>query len=115
LDTKAVFNHHLEAFMAGDADECLRDYTDESVLISAEGVVKGREALHAAFSHFFSDMFKPGTYDMTTDALHIEGDVVFIAFHASCASVDVPMGSDTFVIRDGKIVAQTFAGTFVPK
>jgi uncharacterized protein (TIGR02246 family) len=115
METRAVLDHHLAAFGAGDADEVLKDYADEAVLLTADATIKGREALRAAFAGFFSGLFKPGTYTFTMDAARVEGDVAFIVWRARCASADVALAADTFVVRDGKIVAQTFAGKIDPR
>ena len=115
MDTRAVLDHHMAAFNAGDADDAVGDFTDESVLITPEGTLKGREAIHAAFGDYFSGLFKPGTYEFTLDTVQVEGDVAYILWHANCASADIPLGTDTFVMRDGKIAAQTFAAKIDPK
>ena len=114
MATKEVPDHHLAAFGAGDVDEMLKDYTDDSILMTANGVVRGRDALRETFTGLFSGLFAPGTYEFTMDAVQVEGDVAFIAWHATCASADIPLGSDTFVVRDGKILSQTFAATINP-
>jgi hypothetical protein len=36
-------------------------------------------------------------------------------WHARCASADVVLGTDTYVVRDGKIVTHTFAAKIDPK
>jgi hypothetical protein len=36
----------------------------------------------------------------------VEGDLGYITWSAGAA---LPLGTDTFLVRDGKIVAQTFA------
>ena len=115
MDTQAVLDHHLAAFGAGDADEILKDYTDQSVLITPDGTIRGRDALRTAFSGFFSGLFAPGTYDFVMDASHVEGEVAYIAWHANCASAEVALGTDTFVVRGGKIAVQTFAAKINPK
>ena len=74
VDTRAVLDHHLTAFSAGDVDEVLEDYTDASVLIMPDATIAGREALHAAFTDFVSGLFKPGTYDFIMDVMKVEGD-----------------------------------------
>ncbi len=115
MSTQSVLDHHLAAFAAGDVDEILGDYNEESVLITADGTIRGREALRAAFTGFFAGLFAPGTYDFAMDASHVEGEVAHIVWHADCASAEVTLGADTFVVRDGKIVAQTFAAKIDPK
>ena len=109
MSTEAVLNHHLESFGAGDVDELLKDYTDESVFISPDGRLTGLDALREAYQGFFSGLFKPGTYEFTMDAMDLEGEVAFIAWHSSNEGAEVTLGTDTLIIREGKIAIQTFA------
>ncbi len=113
--TEEVLNHHLQAFGAGDADEAAKDYDDESVLITQGGQVVGRAAIREALKGFFSGIFEPGTYEFELDNTEVTGHVAFIAWHADTASHQIPMGTDTFVVQDGKIAVQTFAAQMVPK
>src|SRR5947209_37250 len=115
MDTKAVMDHQSAAFGAGSADEVLKDFADDAVMILPDGVHRGRAAIHAVYSDLFSGLFKPGTFDFTMDAEYIEGEVAYIAWRASCATAEIPLGTDTFVVRNGKIVAQTFAAKINPK
>ena len=109
MSTEAVLNHHLESFGAGDVDELLKDYTDESVFISPDGRLTGLDALREAYQGFFSGLFKPGTYEFTMDAMDMEGEVAFIAWHSSNEGAEVTLGTDTLIIREGKIAIQPFA------
>ena len=115
MGTQAVLDHHLAAFMAGDTDMVLEDYTDDSVVMTVDGTFRGREALRPVFASFFSTLFAPGTYDLTMDYTEVVGDVAFISWQAKCGEADVRLGTDTFVVRDGKIVAQTFAALIEPR
>ena len=115
MDTKAVMDHQFAAFSAGSADEILKDFADDAVLILPDAVVRNRDAIHAAYSTLFSGLFQPGTYDLTMDAEHIDGEIAYILWRAICATAEVPLGTDTFVVRNGKIVAQTFAAKIDPK
>lgn len=63
----------------------------------------------------FSGLFKPGTYEFAMDEMEIAGDVAFTPWHADTASHQIPLGTDTFVMRDGKIAVQTFAAQMNPK
>ena len=98
--TKSVLDHHGAALLAGDIDAVMEDYTDESVFISnLGGVLKGVGAIRSVFE-------AAGEFGGFTEAtMHIEGDVAFATWTAE----GVSFGSDTFVIRDGKIVVQTVA------
>jgi len=109
MSTQDVLNHHLQAFASGDVEEALKDYTDDSVLISADGRLQGRASIRAALQELFSGLFRPGTYEVTVDAIEVEGDVAFTAWHSTNEGASIPLGTDTFLIRDGKIAVQTFA------
>ena len=109
MSTEDVLNHHLQSFGAGDIEETMQDYTDDSVLMTADGKLTGKVAIREAFESFYSDLFKPSTYEFTMDRVDIEGDVAFIVWHSSHDAAQVPLGTDTFLIRKGKISVQTFA------
>lgn len=115
MATKDVLDHHLAAFGAGDVDEILKDYTEDSLLITAGGPIRGLGPLREAFAGFFGGLFAPGTYEFTLDAEHVEGEIANIVWHARCAAADVPLGTDTFLVRDGKIAVQTFAAKIDPR
>ena len=95
-------------------DEILKDYTDDSVLLTADGAIRGRDELRAAFTGFFSGLFAPGSYEFTMDAVHVEGDVAYVVWHAACEPGDIAQGTDTFLIRDGTIAVQTYTAKVVP-
>jgi ketosteroid isomerase-like protein len=115
MDTQTVLDHHLQAFGAGDLEAVLADYTDESVFISPRGAIVGAEALRPAYESLFSGLFEPGTYEFFIDVMTVEGEVAYIAWHATCASADIPFATDTFVVRGGKIAVQTFGAKIDPK
>jgi ketosteroid isomerase-like protein len=115
MATRDVLHHHLAAFGAGDVDEILKDYTEDSILMTAGGTIAGLGPLREAFTGFFGGLFAPGTYEFTLDSEHIEGEVAFISWHATCASSDVPLGADTYLVRDGKIAVQTIAVKIDPR
>jgi len=109
MSAESVLNHHLESFGAGNLEELLKDYTDESVLVSPEETLRGRDAIAGLFSGWFETVFKPGTYTFTMDRVDIEGDFAYIVWHAECEGVRFLMGTDTFFVKDGKIAYQTLA------
>ena len=115
MSTDQVLDHHLQAFASGDVNEILDDFTDDSVLIEPDGVLKGREAIRAAFEGLLSDLVKPGTYEFRLDTRYIEGEVAYIIWNATCRPADVVYASDTFFVRNGKIAVQTYAAKIEPK
>ncbi len=110
MSAQDVLSHHLAAFGKGDVDEVLQDYTEDSILIIPEATLRGREAIRGAFTGFFSGLFRPGTYTFSLDRSEIVGDVAYIVWHSANAGANVTLGTDTFLVHDGKIAVQTFAG-----
>jgi len=45
----------------------------------------------------------------------VDGDTAYIVWRAETADNIFELGSDTFIVRNGKIVTQTFAGKVSPK
>jgi ketosteroid isomerase-like protein len=109
MSTETVLNHHLEGFSNGNVDAVMEDYTEDSVLITPDASLTGLESIRALFTGFFGGLFKPGTYEFTLDRMEISGDVAYIVWHSTNEGMDVKLGTDTLLIRDGKIAVQTFA------
>ena len=100
-----TLQHHLEALVAQDIDGIISDYTEESVLLTPDGAIRGTSALR----DFFTDTLKamPGLVDaIALSRQEIEGDIAYIVW---AAPGFVALGTDTFLVRDGKIAVQTFA------
>ena len=109
--TQTTVAHHLEAVMSGDLDVILSDYTEESILFTPEGPVHGLRQLRSFMEAFISNM-PPGMVEawemVRQDA---EGEVEYVLWKAGPF---VPLGTDTFIVRDGKIITQTFAAYMPP-
>lgn len=107
--TKAVLDHHWEAFMRNDMEAVMADYTEESVLIKPEETLKGLEEIRKNFEGAFVKFPKDKTSFKLNKSVVI-GDVGYILWQAKAPAVDLTFATDSFVIRNGKIVSQTFAG-----
>ena len=111
--TKEVLDHHWATFQSNDLDGVMADYTDESVLITPDRTFKGLTEIRENFVGAFSAFPK----DSTTMKLHksvVTQDVAYIIWEAAGPKVKISYGTDTFIIRDGKIVRQTYAGVAAP-
>lgn len=75
MSAKTVIDHHLQAFLAGDVDEVMKDYSDASVFMSPNGVAHGRDEIAAVFTRLLGGLFAPGTYTFTLDFEHSEDEV----------------------------------------
>lgn len=115
MSTEEVLHHHLQAFSSGDVDETMKDYTEASILMLPDATLKGLDSIRAAFSGFFSGLFKPKTYEFTMDRTEVVGEIAYIVWHSVNQGADVTLGTDTFWVRGGKIAVQTFAGKIEKK
>jgi hypothetical protein len=43
------------------------------------------------------------------DCVEVVGEVAYIVWHSVSQGAEVTLGTDTFVVKDGKIAVQTFA------
>lgn len=105
MSTESVVNHHLEAVMAGDLDGIMSDYADDAVFFHQQGTAKGTAEIRSFVASMGDALasLMPNFEMITQDA---SGEVKYIVWKSGDA---VPLATDTFVVRDGKIVAQTFA------
>ncbi|AFC46621.1 hypothetical protein OCO_02570 [Mycobacterium intracellulare MOTT-02] len=107
-----MFAHHGAALAAGDLDEILTDYAEDSVLITPAGVARGRQAIRRVFAQLLADI-PDANWDLKTQLF--DGDVLFLEWAADSAASRVDDGVDTFVFRDGVIAAQTVRYSPHPK
>ena len=112
--TRDVLDHHLKCFGNGDLDGILSDYAPNAVLFTPEGPLKGPSAIRPLFQTLFAEFGKPGT-SFTMKQLSVDEDYAYILWTAETADNVYEVGSDTFVVKDGKIVAQSLAAKLTSK
>jgi uncharacterized protein (TIGR02246 family) len=114
VSTADVLDRHLSCFAAGDLDGIMADYRDDAVLFVPGDVRRGLAAIRAHFVAAFAEFAKPGaSFAMQHQA--VDGDVAFIVWTAETADNRYEYATDTFVVSNGRIVAQTFAGLIIAK
>jgi ketosteroid isomerase-like protein len=98
-DTMRVLERHGAAAAANDLEAIMADYAEDAVLISPRhGVLRGAE-----IRTFFERPSDMTGFEVIT--LLIDQEVAFFTWKTDA----VPFGSDTFVVRDGRIAVQTVA------
>ena len=112
--TKDVINHHLKAFGERDLKGVLSDYAPGAVFFTPEGPLRGADAIRPLFQAMIEEFGKPGAR-FSMKQQFVEGDYGYILWTAETADNVYELGADTFVVRDGKIVAQSFTGRIRPK
>ena len=103
--TKDILTHHLTAFGGNNLDEILKDYTEQSEVLTPSGHVKGLDAIRDFFADFFVTIPTGSAFEMKQ--LIITGNVAYIAWASKSAVAEIPMGTDTFFLEDGKIRIHT--------
>lgn len=112
--TKDVLENHLKAFGRGDLTGILSDYAPGAVLFTTDGALKGVDTIRPLFEALIAEFGKPGaTFEMKKQL--VEGDYAYILWTAETADNVYEMATDTFVVREGKIVAQSFTAKVTPK
>jgi hypothetical protein len=111
--TKKVLDHHIQTFQANDLEGVMADYTEESVLITPDRTYKGLAEIRKNFVEAYKALPTNGT-TMTVTKSVVNRDVAYIVWKAVTPTLEFKYATDTFVITDGKIVSQTFAGDIVP-
>jgi ketosteroid isomerase-like protein len=112
--TQAVLDRHLAAFAAGDLEALLSDYTESSVLFTADGPLAGLAPIRGLMAGLFAEFSRPGArFDL--HVMSVDGDVGFIVWSATTAGNVYELATDTFVVRDGRIAFQSFVGKVVPR
>ena len=109
MSTEDTLGHHLQAFSEG-VDAIMEDYTSESVLFTPDGALKGLDSIRGFFHGFLTSSPPELLRAMTLVRKDIHGEVAYILWNAEPY---IPLASDTFVVRGGKILAQSFA-TYAP-
>ena len=112
--TEEVLHRHVKSFFEGDLDGIVSDYSADAVLFTPNGPLKGHKPLREFFSALIKEFGQPGTtFSMRLQS--IDGDFAYALWSAETADNVYEMATDTHVVRDGKIVAQSFAGQIKPK
>lgn len=99
--TEVTLGHRLQSVIAKDIEAVLSDYTEDSVLISQDATFTGLAGMRTFFEGFLGSLaiFK-------LDKQEVNGELAYITWSAGSV---IPLGSDTFIVQNGKIRYQTLA------
>ena len=105
-ETEAVVRNHLQAFVdKKGVAAILTDYDDNASFHSESRTYRGTKEIGDFFEGFIAAL-PPGAADsFALRTLRVEGDLAYITWSAGR---QIPLGTDTFVVRNGRIVSQTF-------
>lgn len=100
-----VLDDHLRESLAGSIeDDLLRNYSTELIVLSVRGIHHGHDGLRT-LNRLLAQELPNARFEYRTR--FVEGEIGFLEWRASADGAQVEDGADTYVIRAGRIVAQT--------
>jgi hypothetical protein len=108
-----VIRDHLEQSRTGTVEDDLRrNYHPEVVCLDRSGVHSGHEAVRVLNERLQSAL--PGAR-LEYRTVFVHGELAFVEWTAASDHARVRDGADSYLIRDGLIVAQTIHYTVDPR
>jgi hypothetical protein len=98
-----VFADHGSRLATGHLDRIAANYTEDAVLITPDGVLRGRTGVRQVIGRLLADL-PDANWQLSPQ---FAGDMLFLEWTARTSTHQVADGVDTFVFRDGLISAQT--------
>lgn len=113
IDTEGVVRRHLQTFVERKGlDAIVSDYTDEACLLNESSTHRGKPEIRRFFEDFIAGLPPRAIDEFALRSLRVDGDVAHITWSAGR---ELLLGTDTFVVRGGKIVSQTVAMYRLPR
>jgi len=105
--TEKVIQQHLNAFVLDlGVETLLADYDEHAVFITPDKVFRGKQAIRNFFEGFIAALPDNARDNFNLHSSTTDNDIAYILWSVPG---HVPLGTDTFVVRNNKIVYQTFA------
>lgn len=109
---REVLDDHLKNGQCGSVEADLaHNYSPDLVVLARDGVYRGYEGMRKLAQRLREEL-PNAVFEYRT--VLVEEDVGFLEWSGRGGNAHVDDGADSFVIRDGKIVAQTIHYTVEP-
>ncbi len=105
--TRDVFECHLRLRRQGLGhveDDITHNFAEDVILLTGFGVFRGHDGVRRS-ARLLNEQLPCAHYRYRTKL--VDGEVAFLEWTASCPGSRARDGADSFVIRSGRIVAQT--------
>lgn len=103
--TEAVLGHHLQMFATTDLDGILSDFTESSVIIGPDQTFRGLKEIRSFFAEMFPMVTPEFMAAFKMRKQEISEDIAYITWSVPG---HITLGTDTLMVKNGKIVVQTF-------
>ena len=102
--TEKVVEHHIQSGNDRNVEAVMEDYADDAILIAPGGIVhKGKQAIRGSFEELVAQGDGPV---VIPDQKVYEGEVGYVVWTMNAGPAAIH-GTDTFIVKNGKIVVQT--------
>lgn len=105
--TKEILDHQLCAYSQSDVNEILKDFTEESELLTSYGGLKGLNKIRSYFEETFKMIPKGSSFEIVQ--MIVRENVAYVAWTCESPFISIPLASDSFIIEKDKIKFQTVA------
>lgn len=105
--TEAVVRNHLRAFLEQEGIAAIvNDYDENARFYTETKIYQGKPEIHGFFTDFIASLPAGSIERFSLRSRRVDGNIAYITWSVGG---DIPLGTDTFVVANGKIVSQTFA------
>jgi hypothetical protein len=104
MSTEDVLRNHLRSARLG-VDAVMDDYTNQSMLMTHDATYRGLAEIRLFFTALFESLPAGFFEAMRMRREEVDGDFAYIVWDREPI---ISRATDTFVVRDGKILFQTF-------
>ena len=112
--TQKVLDSFLAAFGAGKVDAIVAHYAPDAVVVTPGSVKRGHKDIRPMFVGLAAEFGQSGVKFKLLKQ-NVADDIALIVWKAETGKNIYEMGTDTYIIRGGKIIAQTVAVKATPK
>jgi ketosteroid isomerase-like protein len=105
-NTKLILLNHLRAVGRKDLGAVLADYDDSSIIYGPDDSVTGIAEIKVFFTEFFQNLPHDWKQNFRLLRQDVHDDIAYIVWNVIS---HVSLGTDTFIVHEGKIKVQTYA------
>lgn len=107
---KEVLDDHLRLRECGDLEQDIRrNYAPDVVLLTPIGAYHGHQGVRESAQQLYEAIKDPDSYEY--DSIVCDERIALLEWSAKGEEMKISDGVDTFLIEDGKILAQTIRYT----
>ena len=105
--TETVVRHHLQAFLEQKGVAAIvSDYDDDARFFTEAKIYCGKHEIEGFFVDFLASLPAQAIDRFTLRSMRVDRNIAYITW---CVGSDIPLGTDTFIVDNGRVVSQTFA------